>query len=672
MPVSTKILHRRDTAANWTSTNPTLAAGELGFETDTLKFKIGNGSTAWTSLTYSQDASLLSGAASLTTLSTTGNVTVGGNLTVNGTTTSINSSTVQVDDKNIELGSVIAITGLSASGEAGTNNISVASTTGLIVGQSVTRTGGTLTLVNSVITAINSSTDFTVSNNAGGSGPGTLTLNIGAPDNTTADGAGITVKGSTDKTWSWVNSTSAWTSSEDINLASGKVYEINGTTVLSGTQVLGFAVATSNTVSTIVARDASGNFAAGTITASLTGTASLATNISAGTAGQLLYQSGANATAKLAVTATNNQVLSYNTATAAPQWTAITGTGNVVYSTSPVLTTPNIGTPSFANLTSATGLPVSTGISGLGTGVAAALAVNTGSAGAFVVFGGALGTPSSANLSSATGLPVSTGISGLGTNVATFLATPTSANFLTTVTGATGNGGGVVFANNATLVAPTLGVASATSLNKVTVTAPATAATLTLADGSTLATSGAFSVTLTGTATTNVTLPTSGTLATQAYVGSATVAQANNLTGTTPNLIPYQSASNTTTFLAAPAGNNYVLSANTTGAPYWAAATATGVTSVSAGTGMSFTTITSTGSVSIDTSVVPRFNATGTFTSTQTFQNASNASAGLIVKNHATQQANVFEIQYGGNTTPMVSVSNTGTLFAVTIDGGSA
>ena len=52
MPVQTKIQTRRDTAANWTSTNPTLAAGEMGFETDTLKFKMGNGSTAWTSLSY--------------------------------------------------------------------------------------------------------------------------------------------------------------------------------------------------------------------------------------------------------------------------------------------------------------------------------------------------------------------------------------------------------------------------------------------------------------------------------------------------------------------------------------------------------------------------------------------------------------------------------------------
>jgi hypothetical protein len=43
---------RRDTAANWNSTNPTLAAGEMGFETDTGYIKIGNGSTAWSNLAY--------------------------------------------------------------------------------------------------------------------------------------------------------------------------------------------------------------------------------------------------------------------------------------------------------------------------------------------------------------------------------------------------------------------------------------------------------------------------------------------------------------------------------------------------------------------------------------------------------------------------------------------
>jgi len=53
MAAQTVIKLRRDTAANWTSTNPTLASGEQGFETDTGKVKIGNGSTAWTSLAYS-------------------------------------------------------------------------------------------------------------------------------------------------------------------------------------------------------------------------------------------------------------------------------------------------------------------------------------------------------------------------------------------------------------------------------------------------------------------------------------------------------------------------------------------------------------------------------------------------------------------------------------------
>jgi hypothetical protein len=57
-----------------------------------------------------------------------------------------------------------------------------------------------------------------------------------------------------------------------------------------------------------------------------------------------------------------------------------------------------------------------------GTGVVTALGINTGSAGAFVVNGGALGTPSSGTLTSATGLPISTGVSGLGTGVATALA----------------------------------------------------------------------------------------------------------------------------------------------------------------------------------------------------------------------------------------------------------
>ena len=53
--MATKIQVRRDTAADWTSNNPTLAAGEIGFESDTNKFKIGDGATAWTSLNYAPE-----------------------------------------------------------------------------------------------------------------------------------------------------------------------------------------------------------------------------------------------------------------------------------------------------------------------------------------------------------------------------------------------------------------------------------------------------------------------------------------------------------------------------------------------------------------------------------------------------------------------------------------
>lgn len=122
--------------------------------------------------------------------------------------------------------------------------------------------------------------------------------------------------------------------------------------------------------------------------------------------------------------------------------TTSTGTGNVVLSNSPTLVTPALGTPASATLTNATGLPVATGISGLGTGVATFLATpssanlasavtdETGS-GALVFANSptlvtpALGTPASVTLTNATGLPVATGVSGLGTGIATALAVNT-------------------------------------------------------------------------------------------------------------------------------------------------------------------------------------------------------------------------------------------------------
>lgn len=67
------IQFRRDTAANWTSANPTLADGEMGIESDTNKYKIGNGYTVWSSLSYS---SLPANALSPTILDAKGDLIV--------------------------------------------------------------------------------------------------------------------------------------------------------------------------------------------------------------------------------------------------------------------------------------------------------------------------------------------------------------------------------------------------------------------------------------------------------------------------------------------------------------------------------------------------------------------------------------------------------------------
>jgi hypothetical protein len=78
-----------------------------------------------------------------------------------------------------------------------------------------------------------------------------------------------------------------------------------------------------------------------------------------------------------------------------------------------------------------------------------------------------LGTPSSGTLTNCTGLPLSTGISGLGSGVATFLATPSSANLAAAVTDETGSGA-LVFANSPTLVTPALGTPASGNLANCT------------------------------------------------------------------------------------------------------------------------------------------------------------------------------------------------------------
>lgn len=153
--------------------------------------------------------------------------------------------------------------------------------------------------------------------------------------------------------------------------------------------------------------------------------------------------SGGSGGGDVSVTGTpvSGQIAEWTSATAI-QGKAVTGSGNVVLATSPTLVTPALGTPSAAVLTNATGLPVASGISGLGTGIATALAVNVGTAGAPVVNGGALGTPSSGTVTNLTGT------ASININGTVGATTPNSGAFTAVTANATSTFSGLLSATS--------------------------------------------------------------------------------------------------------------------------------------------------------------------------------------------------------------------------------
>ena len=154
-------------------------------------------------------------------------------------------------------------------------NLNVGNASGTVTIAGNLTVNGTTTTINSTVVTVD---DITF-----------VLGDVASPTDSTANGGGITLKGLTDKTWNWIAATSAWTSSEHIDLAATKVIKIAGTQVLSSTQYTGNSATTTT-----------------------------ATNVTGGAAGSIVYQTGSATTSTLALGTTGYALIA---GASAPVWT---------------------------------------------------------------------------------------------------------------------------------------------------------------------------------------------------------------------------------------------------------------------------------------------------------------------------------------------------------------
>ena len=285
------------TSAIQTQLDNKAAAGDLTTHTGATEAHGATGAVVGTTNTQTLTNKTLT-SPTITTPTVSGLTISDGSIVIEGATADAYETTIAVTDPTADrtitlpdaTGTVALTSDLSAYA-----TLSGATFTGAVSGTSLTLSGD-LT-VNGTTTTINS-TEITVDDK-------NLVLgSVASPSDAGADGGGITLKGTTDKTFNWVDSTDSWTSSEHINLASGKNFKVNGTNLSAVSETLTNKTidGANNTLTVRIASDVSG---LGTGVATFLGTPS---------------------SANLASAVTDE-----------------TGTGALVFANTPTLVTPEIG-----------------------------------------------------------------------------------------------------------------------------------------------------------------------------------------------------------------------------------------------------------------------------------------------------------------------------------------
>jgi hypothetical protein len=345
------------------------------------------------------------GAATGTLTINNANTVITGNLTVNGTTTTVNSTTVEIQNAFVFEGATADgfETTLSTVDPTADRTILLPNASDTLVGKATTDT-----LTNKSISLTNNTVTFT-----------SLELKTACSDET---GSGALV------------------------FATSPTLVTPTLGVASATSVNKVAFTAPATGSTLTIADGK------TLTASnsLTFTGTDATSFAF------------PGTSDTVVTLTATQTLTNKTLTSPTMTTPTLGVASATSINKVAITAPATG----STLTIADGKTLTASNTLTFTGTDAS-SVAFGAGGTVLYSGGALGTPSSGTLTNATGLPISTGVSGLGTGVATFLATPSSANLASAITDETGTAGSLVFSAGPTFTGTlTAATISATTLTE--------------------------------------------------------------------------------------------------------------------------------------------------------------------------------------------------------------